>query len=266
MRPEAAPGPRAALPDDGTGQTAFHSALLDPQAQVPPGLVDGADRPAGRRFDVYRNNVAASLTEALRTAFPTIARLLGADNMDGLAGLYLRRHPPETPLMMHYGAALPEFIAALPQLSHLGYLPDIARLDLAMRQSYHAADASPADLGGLAPEALMETRLTLAPALRLLRSDWPIHAIWRFNTEPGAPKPEPGGQDIIILRPAYDPAPHLLPPGGAAFIAALLHGETIAAAHAAACHEAPDFDPGPVIALLLQGNAITTPDHKDTAP
>lgn len=247
-------------------QTTFHAALFDPESPVPDGLCDAHNRPAGRRFDVYRNNVTVSLTEALHQAFPTVAKLLGQQNMDGLARAYIRRNPPETPLLMQYGAGLPGFIATLPQLSHLGYLPDIARLDQAMRESYHAADAVPLDPTALARpgEDLITCRVTLAPSLRLLRSNWPIHAIWRFNTHPGAPKPVPGPQDVVILRPGFDPEPHLLPPGGATFIEALQRGDTLARAHAAT--NDPDFDPGPVAALLVQGGAITdlTPETQAT--
>ena len=59
-------------------QTEFRSAILDPDVARPAGLVDGQGRAAGRRFDVYRNNVAVSLSEALETAFPVIAKLVGA--------------------------------------------------------------------------------------------------------------------------------------------------------------------------------------------
>ncbi|TNF60007.1 MAG: DUF2063 domain-containing protein [Rhodobacteraceae bacterium] len=240
-------------------QDDFRAALLDAAAPVPAGLTDGAGAPAGRRYNVYRNNVAVSLREALHEGFPTIAKLLGAQNMDGLAGIFLRRHPPSSPLMMLYGEAFPDFLAGMPQLAHLGYLADVARLDLAMRQSYHAADADPidpADLAALPPERLVETRLTLAPALRLIRSAWPIHAIWRFNTEEGAPRPEPGAQDVVILRPGFDPEPHLLPPGGADVIAALHQGHSLGAALDAATGRVPDFDLTPTLALLLQGGAI----------
>ena len=130
-------------------QTTFHSALLDPAQAVPEGLSDGAARPAGRRFNVYRNNVASSLTDVLHAGFPTVAKLIGEENMDGLAGLFLRAHPPETPMILEWGAALPDFIATLPQLQHLGYLPDVARLDYALRRAYHAGDADPVDPGRL---------------------------------------------------------------------------------------------------------------------
>lgn len=241
-------------------QSEFRAALIDARLPAPVGLHDGAARPAGRRFDVYRNNVAVSLTEALHEGFPVIARLLGKTNMDGLAGMFLRARPPQSPLMMHYGDGFPEFLAGLEQLSHLGYLPDVARLELALRRAYHAADAAPLDpvrLAQVAPEDLLGARLGFTPAATLLRSPWPIYDIWRFNTEPDAPKPRAVAQDVLITRPDFDPAPHPLPPGAAAWIAALMAGETWSAADDDARADEPDFDPAAPLTLLIQGGAIT---------
>lgn len=247
-------------------QDLFRNALLDPTQPVPDGLIDGKGAGAGRRFSVYRNNVAVSLTEAMHTAFPVVTKLLGSQNMDGLAGLYLRAHPPKSQLMMFYGADFPDFIAGMKQLEHLGYLPDVARLELALRRSYHAADARPIDTGMLAltaPELLMQTRLGFAPSAIVLRSDWPIYDIWRYNTVEDAPKPEPVAQDVVILRPEFDPSPHPLPPGGAEWIAQMAAGHTIGEAVDAVMSSHPDFDLSAPLAVLLQGGAITSLTMKD---
>ncbi|MEX0327316.1 MAG: putative DNA-binding domain-containing protein [Ruegeria sp.] len=241
-------------------QTKFHAALLDASQPVPDGLLDADEHPAGRRFSVYRNNVAVSLTEAMHQAFPVITKLLGQKNMDGLAGIFLRQHPPSSPLMMFYGEEFPEFLAGMHQLSHLGYLADVARLELTLRRAYHAADSDPIDPEALAiaPEDLMQAKLTLAPAVEVLSSDWPIFSIWQFNTQTDAPKPETGGQDVLITRPEFDPAPQLLPPGGASWIDGIKNGLTIGAASEATMSEMPEFDLGHTLALLLQGGAITS--------
>ncbi|MCP4818153.1 MAG: DUF2063 domain-containing protein, partial [Shimia sp.] len=112
-------------------QTEFRGALLDGTRERPIGLTDEKGRAAGRRFDVYRNNVAVSLTEALAAGFPTIAKLLGEENFNAIAGLFLRQSPPASPLMMHYGAGFPEFLQTFEPLQHLGYLADVAHLELA---------------------------------------------------------------------------------------------------------------------------------------
>lgn len=238
----------------------FTRAILDARLPVPEGLLDGAEQPAGRRFSVYRNNVAVSLTEALHQGFPVITKLLGPENMDGLAALYLRAQPPTSPLMMHYGEGFPDFLEGLEQLSHLGYLGDVARLELALRRSYHAADAPPLDtlhLGTLPPDELMASRLSFAPAMALLRSPWPIHAIWAYNTHPDTPKPIARAEDVLITRPEFDPIPQPLPPGGADWIARLQAGETLGSATEAVTSDFPDFDLSAPLALLIEGLALT---------
>lgn len=241
-------------------QTEFRHALLDPEQPRPDGLVDGTGRPAGRRFDVYRNNVAVSLTEALETAFPVIRKLLGDKNFRTLSAVYLRQHPPSSPLMMHYGAQMPDFLPVFEPTSGIGYLPDVARLELALRESYHAADAKaidPLNLQAMPPDVLMNAQVALAPSLRLVRSKWPVHAVWRFNTEADAPKPQMVQQDVLVVRPDLDPVPELLPTGGGIFVDALLRGRTFGEAADEAAVEVPEFDLAQTLALLIGAEAIT---------
>ncbi len=243
-----------------TTQTEFHGALLDAQQPVPAGLSDGKGRPAGRRYSVYRNNVAVSLGEALGTGFPAISKLIGPENFKNLAGIFLRQSPPASPLMMHYGAGFPEFLERFEPLKHLGYLGDVARIELALRRSYHAADAPAANasiLQSLDEEGLMACRMALAPAVQILRSPWPATSIWAFNMVPGSPKPQARAEDTLITRPEFDPMPHALPAGGAAFCQSLAKGETFGAALTAAQSETPEFDLGATLNLALSQGAIS---------
>ncbi|WP_347312883.1 HvfC/BufC N-terminal domain-containing protein [Defluviimonas sp. SAOS-178_SWC] len=236
-------------------QSEFRAALLDPDRPAPAGLIDPQGRPAGRRFDVYRNNVTASLTEALRQAFPVVRALVGDAFFSAMARDFLRAHPPASPLLMFYGDRMPAFLAAFPPVAHLGYLPDIARLELALRQSYHAADAEPVAaeaLQALAPDAFVAARLTLAPALRLVRSRWPIHAIWQANARGGAAPKTTVPEDVLIVRPDYDPDPIRLPDGAAPFVEALMAGETVGSALDAA----GEFDLTATLGLLIGARAI----------
>ncbi len=241
-------------------QTIFRKALLDSQKDRPVGLSDSNGHPAGSRFDVYRNNVAVALSEALATGFPVIAKLIGEENFGAVAGVFLRQSPPSSPVMMHYGAGFPDFLRSFEPLKHLGYLGDVADLELALRRSYHAADATPIAPDALAtvpPEALGEVSIGVAPSVIPLQSNWPIHAIWAFNMQNG-PKPEAISQDAIILRPDFDPEPHLLPAGGFTCLASLMSGEPLGVAAAKATESDKDFDLGATLTLLLSGNALTS--------
>ncbi len=244
-----------------TRQAAFRRALLDPAHPRPDGLLGPANAPAGTRYDVYRNNVTHSLIAALGTAFPLVRKILGPHSFDTLAPIYVRAHPPTSPLMMQYGTDFPTFLQSLPQVSSFGYLPDCARFDLAMRSSYHAADAAPFDTNGfqnLAPDRLMRQTFTLAPATRVLRSSWPLFDIWRFNMTENAPKPLHLPQDVIITRAQFDPLPHLLPPGAAEWLAALKHGQTLGDAVETTLAIVPSFDLAAALTVAFSSGAFCT--------
>ncbi len=239
-----------------TDQTDFTAAILDPDRAVPDGLCDPSGRPAGRRFSVYRNNVAVSLTEALETAFPVIAKLVGDDFFRAMAGAFLRQHPPASPLMMHYGQDMPGFLEMFEPVKSLPYLPDIARLEIAIRQSYHAADANPIDpavLPSMPADQLMRARLRLAPATRLIRSEWPIHAIWAANMD-GGPAPEMRAENVLITRAYFDPSPNRVDDATANFIDALMRGATLGDAIEAG---GDTLDLPNAIGMLVAAQAIT---------
>ncbi len=249
-----------------TSQRAFREALLNPAAPVPDGLCDGKGQSAGRRYAVYRNNVTVSLKEAMVTAFPLVRKIIGRQLFDQLATEFVRAHPPRTPLMMAYGAELPRFVENAPAFKHIGYLGDAARLDLAMRASYHAADADPltaAALSEMEPEDLLQSHFKLALATRILRSPWPLFDIWQYNMVPDAPKPQPVQQDVLITRIDFDPAPLALPAGGADWLAALDAGTPFGAANDLISTRVPEFDLAACLTLALTAQALISPSSKE---
>ncbi len=236
-------------------QSHFAAALLDPDAPVPVGVIDPRGHPAPKRFAVYRNNVAGSLVEALKAAFPMLVKLLGEEFFAAMALAFLRAHPPKSRILMLYGDEMPGFLEQFQPVAHLGYLPDIARVDQALRESYHSADSThlpEVEFHRLLGQDIAALRLRLAPSLRLIRSRWPIFSIWAANHDNG-PTPKPQAEDLLILRPEFDPRPQLLPPGGAAFLAGLMAGRTLG--------ESLDLATGPIdlaaiLGLLISGRAI----------
>ncbi|MCV2893276.1 DUF2063 domain-containing protein [Lentibacter sp. XHP0401] len=243
-------------------QKSFTKALLAPDLPAPDGLNDGHGAPAGKRFAVYRNNVTVSLIDALEAGFPVVAKLIGAENFRNIAREYLRTEPPASPLMMLYGKGFAAFLARFPPLAKYAYLPDIARLEYALRESYHAADhtpLAPEALGRIAPGALADVRLVLAPSLRLVVSPWPVHALWLYNKREGAPKPVAMAQSVLVARSGFDPEPHLLPQGADRFIAGLQAGKTLGDA----CESAPEIDLGAALGLLLGTQSISQVKHEE---
>lgn len=236
-------------------EAAFTKALLDPSRPAPSGLIGPSGAPAGKRFDVYRNNVAVGLTDALATAFPVVQKLVGDEFFRAMSGVYLRIHQPQTRMMKDYGETFPGFLARFDPVAHLRYLPDVARLERARIRAYHAADAAPLTaeaLAALSTEALMTARLVFHPAVQVVASDWPILSIWRHNAENG-PKPAAAAQTVLVTRPTFDPQMYLLPERGATFIRALRDGANLSLALA---ETGPNFDLTTALSALMAGGAL----------
>ena len=204
-------------------QDRFATALLDRAASAPIGVIEP------ERFAIHRNNVHVSLIEALEERFPVTSAIVGADFFRGMARSFVRAFPPRSPLLMYYADELPAFIQDLASVRHLPYLADVARIEIACTEAFHAADApvaDPSELAALSPLDWETARLVLHPSVRTFSSHWPAASIWLAHQR-GAGF---GGlrwmaEDVLISRPGWLVGVHALPPRGAAFFTALAdHG------------------------------------------
>lgn len=226
-------------------QDQFSGALLNPDVPAPDGVIRPDGTPASKRFDVYRNNVVVSLSEALGDAFPVIKALVGDAFFKAMAGVYVRQSPPKSPLIMFYGADFAPFLEGFAPAASLPYLPDMARLEHARRVAYHAADDPSADLtplGAMDEPTLLALRFTFQAATHIIASAHPIFSIWRFNSTDDKTPIATGGEDVLITRPTNTVEMRTLPPGGAAFLQALMAGDTLSAAAETALATDDSFD------------------------
>ena len=237
----------------------FARSVVDPMASIPNCIADRET--SGQGFNVHRNNIAWSLSIALEDTFPVIRKLVGRQTFRDLALAFARQYPPRSPVMLLYGSELPEFLGRFPETADIAYLPDVARLELALRESYHAKDSAKID----APEIQeyvsrhpTEALLGLSPSTRLVQSTWPVLAIWRFNTENNTPKPKMAEEDVLVTRSNLNVVPHLLPAGGRTFVKAILAGKPLGAAVSAATKEIKAFDLSTTLMLLVATHSITS--------
>lgn len=245
----------AALQDD------FAHALLDPHCAVPDGLVGPDGNASTRRFGVYRNNVAASLIAALQDAYPVVTALVGEAFFRAMTLEHIRRHPPRTPAMFEYGTDFPGFLDTFPPVASLPWLADVARLERAWVEAYHAAEAVPMPAQAVQALPLDDAEhlpLRLHPSARLLRSRWPVHDVWRMHVgeRPLGPLDlKAGGEDVLVLRPQAHVHTHRLAPGVASFIDALQGSAPLGAAAAHALAETTAFDVSAALTFLFQADA-----------
>ena len=229
---------------------------------IPEGVV-GPDRaPGTRRFNVYRNNVVVGLVEALKASFPAVCRIVGDEFFTAMARAYVALEPPATPIMLEYGATFPDFIETFEPAMCVPYLADIARLERAWVEAYHAAEADPVDpalLVSIDPERLSQLCFRLHPSLRVVRSSYPVVRIWLMNVDGGTPTAVDilhGGEDAIIIRPATEVSLRPAAAGAATFILGLQAAASVSDATARAIDENPAFDLAGVLRDLFAIDAI----------
>lgn len=215
-----------------------------------------------RRLDVYRNNVHASLIDGLERAFPVVLQLVGDEFFRAMAREYLRNHMPVRGTLIGFGSEMPKFLNGFPPVSSLPYLGDVARLELAWLQSYHAEDLSAVtaeQMVGIPQEEFSDLQFQLHPSVEILQSQFPILTIWQAHQpggEPASVNLEQGGETVLVLREGLRVKLHAVTGGAHAFVDALGAQQDLGAAAEAALQAQADFDLSYILHLLLSGGGI----------
>lgn len=247
----------------------FASALMDPRSPTPTIVSAPAGKGAVRRYNVYRNNVMVSLIEALAAIFPAVQRITGIEFFRVMAGQHVRVSPPTSPLLFDYGRDFPVFIESYEYARTMPWLADVARIERAWLDAYHAWDAKPLAADALAAvpsERLAETVFVVHPATRIVRSSFSTVTIFAANRGEGttgridASTPE----DALITRPDADVVVRHLPDGAAVFLTSLASGRPLGEAAALALQSSPSFDLAANIAGLIRAGVFVSIAPEET--
>lgn len=144
----------------------FAPALTDPTRSTPIGVIGPHGKGAVSRYNVYRNNVTVSLIDALAAIYPAVQRITGNEFFRAMARFHVRATPPTSPLLSEYGRDFPAFIASYEYAQAIPWLADVARIERAWLDAYHAADAFPLAANALAeapPDRLSEVVFVAHP-------------------------------------------------------------------------------------------------------
>lgn len=224
-------------------QDAFIVALKNPDLPNPLGMGGSKDR-----FNVYRNNVAVSLRDALGETFPVVKKLVGEEFFAGMAQAFVREHLPKTPVLLEYGGAFPRFIERFSPAESVPYLSDVARVEWAWLQAYHAADAASITSDALvevSEDKLDDLRFETHPSLWLIDSDWPVISMWLAHQGTDAPDLSalPSGPEYgLIVRPEYVVDVHVISASASRLIDQLADEQSLGSAFAAIA-DISDADP-----------------------
>lgn len=249
-------------------QLRFMDALLaaSPDEQIPalgikPGLFAATERVA-----IYRNNLRGNFCRLLELEYPVTRRLVGEAFFEQTALQYLAASPSRSGDFFHAGREFATFLRRQFQESDYRYLPDVAELEWAYQEAMIAADDSrDFDIQGLlnlAPERLENLRFTLHPAVRLVRSPFPVVRVWQAHQgEVDDIDPidlDCGGDNALLTRPGRSTTISAIDNGAAACLGLLLEGEPLGRALEAGLHAAADFNLQQALQQWLQNRALVT--------
>jgi hypothetical protein len=145
-------------------------------------VLQGAATPVMRRLAIYRGNVVAAVTRALRAHYPICTVFVGDAFFDALARAYWCEHPSQSGDLGLYGEHLAVFLehfAPVRDNPQLACMPDLARLEWAVHVAGSAADAPPEPI-------TREPALLWMPGTQVIVSRHPIADLWNAHQVEGA--------------------------------------------------------------------------------
>jgi hypothetical protein len=156
-------------------------------------VIAGDDRlSAEARVDIYANMYFYRILDVLKEDFPATLAVLGAARFHNLVTGYLIEYPPAHFSISHAGNHLADFLRDHPLRDEFPFLADLARLERALIDVFHAADAAPLDaeqMRAIAPEDWPSLKLALHPANQILELEWNGAAILKAVEQGEEPSP-----------------------------------------------------------------------------
>ena len=216
---------------------------------------------ASTALDVYRNNYRGNLHDTLAGAYPVIKQLVGDDFFRHMTRQYIGQHPSRSGNLHRYGAEMADFVAAFEPARGLPYLADVVALEWACHRAYFAEDAPTLDIARLAqlpPEEYPDLILHTHSSCHLVRSHYPVVAIWRAH-QPGAEADfqidlDSGASIALVGRRDDMVIVNELSAAEADWLLAIQAGTGLGEATAVALDRHPEFDlQGLLLNLVAQG-------------
>jgi hypothetical protein len=172
-------------------QTLLYQCITDPdgtnknvgdeRGKVLEALVQADERLSTvERIDIYANAYFYRLLDCLGEDFPTMLTVVGADQFAALVREYLLGHPPTEPSILYAGVYLADFLNDHPFAERWPFIAELARLERAVLDVFHAADAPPLGLEALRAvpsEEWPALRLRAHPAVEIVHGEWKVEVV-----------------------------------------------------------------------------------------
>lgn len=183
---------------------------------------------------VHRNTILAGLTNSLRLTYPTVAWLTGEDFFTQAALEFSSKYPPRSACLLDYGGGFAEFLEDYAPARALPYLADVARFDLVIERCAHAGSVAPGLLA-LDRDAAIE----LDGSLVTLTVEYPVDRLRDTHDNGDTDCLEhmdmsPRARHFAVWQSKVGASVKLLSQSASSFLGAVLRGENVEAALAAA--------------------------------
>ncbi|MEX2493567.1 MAG: putative DNA-binding domain-containing protein [Nitrospirales bacterium] len=222
-----------------------------------------------RSVGLYRRAIRFNYAQVLKITYPVLVQVMGLRYFETLTRGYLKVHSSTSGDLFPFGRHLPAFLG---DLQVVPWLIELARLEWACHEAYHAADSPP-----LSPEhfhtiAVVDpgcVTVHLQAASRLLRLAFPVHRVWlALQPEASAdedvdlplPEEESG---VVVMRGNGNIQVLALNQPEYRALEALSHGVDVATVERMMAEVHPGFEFSRFVAEALKQSLITGFSIKD---
>lgn len=162
-------------------QDDFQRGILSGDDTVLAEILDSPKEKREVLLGVYRHAYGSRLVEALRHDHVLLHLYLGEEMFDAMGQAYVAAKPSHHPNLRWFSQGLPGFLKNTEPYSKHPAIADLAALEKALNDAFHAADAPVlglADMAGFAPEVWSTLIFRPHPASRRLDVSTNAAAIW----------------------------------------------------------------------------------------
>ncbi len=148
----------------------------------PQGSVSGRER-----MSVYAGGYVARIRESLAETYEAVKHVMGEDAFTRLAESYAQAYPSHSYNLSDASKELPTFLEQSTWKDNLPFLPDLARLERLIAESFHSFAKSKFDvlaLAGLDEDGWNNLRIEFQPFVKIISSPWPIVDLWTARKTP----------------------------------------------------------------------------------
>ena len=184
---------------------------------------------ARRRLEIYRSMYPLRMVEAMGIDYPGVRRAMGDRAFASAVMDYVQVHPSRSWTLDHLGHAFPSYLAGRKDLSRRAFLQELARLELALCEVFHAAppEKRPSWLE-IDPALWGDVFLIPAHTSRLLKSCYPVSRYLNLASQDDEVKiPGREVELVLICRPDFHMRRMPLEPFAYELLADLFRGRTL---------------------------------------